>query len=68
LAAAPGPIFTAAITVAEILKGAHKSHNPSLFIQKFQDALQQMSGGLPFDRQAAEVYGKIAQLRLRPSR
>ena len=60
LAAAPGPIYTSAITVAEILKEAHKSHSPSLFIQKLQGALQALSGVLPFDRQAAEVYGKIA--------
>ncbi len=60
LAAAPGPIYTSAITVAEILKGAHKSQNPPLFIQKLHDALQSLSGVLPFDRQAAEVYGKIA--------
>jgi tRNA(fMet)-specific endonuclease VapC len=60
LAAAPGPIYTSAITVAEMLKGAHKSPNPSLFIQRLHDTLQVMSGVLPFDRQAAEVYGKIA--------
>jgi len=46
--------------VAEILKGAHKSQNPPLFIQKLHDAFQSLSGVLPFDRQAAEVYGKIA--------
>jgi tRNA(fMet)-specific endonuclease VapC len=60
LAAASGPIYTSAITVAEMLKGAYKSPSPTLFIQKFQDAVQQMSGVLPFDRQAAETYGKIA--------
>jgi predicted nucleic acid-binding protein len=60
LAAAPGPIYTSAITVAEMLKGAHKSPHPALFIQKFRDAIQQMSGVLPFDRQAAEIYGTIA--------
>jgi len=32
LAAAPGPICTSAITVAGILKGAHKSYSLSLFI------------------------------------
>jgi predicted nucleic acid-binding protein len=60
LAAAPGPIYTSTITVAEWLKGAHKSQRPDFFIQKLHDALQALSGVLPFDRQAAEVYGKIA--------
>jgi len=60
LAAAPGPIYTSAVTIAEILKGAHKSPNPAFFIQKLHGVLQALSGVLPFDRQAAEVYGKIA--------
>jgi predicted nucleic acid-binding protein len=46
--------------MAEMLKGAHKSQDPPLFIQKLRNALDAMSGVLPFDRQAAEVYGKIA--------
>lgn len=46
--------------MAEILKGAHKSQNPAFFVQKLHDALQTLSGVLPFDRQAAEVYRKIA--------
>lgn len=60
LAAAPGPIYTSTITVAEMLKGAHKSQNPIFFIQKLHSALQALSGVIPFDQQAAEVYGKIA--------
>ena len=60
LAAAPGPIYTSAITVAEILKGVHKSQNPAFFIQKLHDALQTLSGVLSFDQRAAGVYGKIA--------
>ena len=60
LASAPGPICTSAITVAEIFRGAHRSHDPARFIQKFHDALRALSGVLSFDQQAAEVYGKIA--------
>lgn len=59
LAAAPGPIYTSAITVAEIFRGAHRSLDPARFIQKFHDARQALSGVLPFDQQAAEVYGKV---------
>lgn len=60
VAATPGPIYTSAITVAEIFRGAHRSPNPMLFIQELRDTLQGLSGVFAFDQQAAEIYGKIA--------
>jgi tRNA(fMet)-specific endonuclease VapC len=43
-----------------MLKGAHRSQNPAFFIQKLRDALSVLSGVLPFDQMAAEIYGKVA--------
>jgi predicted nucleic acid-binding protein len=60
LATTPGPIYTSAITVAEIARGAYKSQTPALFLTRLATTLQSFSGVFPFDRQAAEVYGKIA--------
>lgn len=60
LATTPGLIYTSAITVAEIARGAYKSPTPTRFLIRLSTTLQSFSGVLPFDRQAAEVYGRIA--------
>ena len=60
LATTPGAIYTSAITVAEIARGAHKSATPPLVLKRLSVTLQALSGVLPFDRRAAEVYGELA--------
>ncbi len=51
--------FTTAITVGEMVYGAHKSNRPAHFISKLNDLVWPNIQILPFDRNSAEIYGKI---------
>ncbi len=51
--------FTTAITVGEMVYGAHKSNRPAHFISKLNDLVWPNIQILPFDKNSAEIYGKI---------
>ena len=55
---APEEIALCSVVKAELIYGAHKSHNPSKNLQRlyfFADTLI----SLPFDDKAANIYGRI---------
>ena len=51
--------FTTAITVGEMVYGAHKSNRPALFIGKLNSLVWPNIQILAFDKDSAEIYGKI---------
>ncbi len=55
----PRQQFTTAITVGEMIYGAHKSNRPAYFISKLNSLVWPNIQILPFDRDSAEIYGKI---------
>lgn len=55
----PSRQFTTAITVGEMVYGAHKSNRPAHFISKLNDLVWPNIQILSFDRASAEIYGKL---------
>ena len=64
LAAVPAEVqFTSAITVGEMVYGAYRSDRPDHFLRQLEERLWPNIRILPFDRTAAETYGRLrAQL------
>jgi len=56
---APRQQFTTAITVGEMVYGAHKSDRPAHFLSKLNDLVWPNIQILPFGKESAEIYGKI---------
>lgn len=55
--------FTSAITVGEMVYGAHRSDRPEHFLRQLEERLWPNIRILPFNRAAAETYGRVrAQL------
>lgn len=55
--------FTSAITVGEMVYGAYRSDRPDHFLRQLEERLWPNIRILPFDRTAAETYGRLrAQL------
>lgn len=55
----PHQQFTTAITVGEMVYGAYKSNRPAYFISKLNDQVWPNIQILPFDKDSAEIYGKL---------
>jgi predicted nucleic acid-binding protein len=51
--------FTSAITVGEMVYGAHRSPTPERWLRLAQERLWPNMRVLPFDRSAAETYGRL---------
>ena len=55
--------FTSAITVGEMVYGAYRSDRPDQFLRQLEERLWPNIRILPFNRAAAETYGRLrAQL------
>ena len=55
--------FTSAITVGEMVYGAYRSDRPDYFLRQLEERLWPNIRILPFNRAAAETYGRLrAQL------
>ncbi len=55
--------FTSAITVGEMVYGAYRSDRPDHFLRQLEERLWPNIRILPFNRAAAETYGRVrAQL------
>jgi tRNA(fMet)-specific endonuclease VapC len=55
----PEKQFTTAITVSELIYGAHKSNRPGYFIEKFETLVWPNIQVLSFDEGAAKIYGRL---------
>jgi len=55
----PEQQFTSAITVGEMVYGAHRSPSPELLLRQLEERLWPNVRVLPFDRPAAETYGRL---------
>ncbi len=51
--------FTSTITVAELYYGVHKSPRPQEFKRRLEREVLPRVRVIPFDRRAAEVYGRV---------
>jgi len=51
--------FTTTITVGELIYGAYKSNRPEYFIEKLDSIVWPNISILPFDEDAARIYGKL---------
>lgn len=58
-AVAPELQFTSAITVGEMVYGAYRSGRPDHFLRLLDERLWPNIRVLPFNRAAAEVYGRL---------
>ena len=56
----PEQQFTSAITVGELVYGAYRSGRAQYFLEKLNARVLSGLTVLPFDRDAAEAYGKIS--------
>ena len=55
--------FTSAVTVGEMVYGAYRSDRPDHFLRQLEERLWRNIRILPFNRAAAETYGRVrAQL------
>ena len=62
----PEQQFTTTITIGEMVYGAYKSDRPEYFIDKLENLVWRNIQALPFDENAARVYGKVrAQMEKR---
>jgi tRNA(fMet)-specific endonuclease VapC len=50
---------TTSITVGELVYGAYKSNKPSYFIEKLNSMVWPNITILPFDEDAAQIYGRV---------
>ena len=55
----PEQQFTSAITVGEMVYGAHRSPSPEPLLRQLEERLWPNVRVLPFDRPAAETYGRL---------
>ena len=55
----PEEQFTTTITVGELVYGAYKSSRPSYFLEKLDRLVWPNINILPFDEDAARIYGKV---------
>lgn len=55
----PEQQFTSAITVGEMVYGACRSRSPEPLLQQLEERLWPNVRVLPFDRPAAEMYGRL---------
>jgi len=55
----PEDQFTSAITVGEMVYGAHRSPTPERWLRQLEERLWPNLRVLPFDRPAAEAYGQL---------
>ncbi len=55
----PEEQFTSTITVGELVYGAYKSSRPSYFLEKLDRMVWPNINILPFDEDAARIYGKV---------
>jgi len=55
----PEEQFTTAITVGELYYGVHKSPRPDYYRERLERLVWPRVQILPFDREAAEVYGEL---------
>ncbi|MFQ5853605.1 MAG: type II toxin-antitoxin system VapC family toxin [Candidatus Binatia bacterium] len=55
----PDQQFTSAITVGELLYGVYKSPRAEYFHEKLEQLVWPRVQIVPFDRQAAEAYGRL---------
>lgn len=51
--------FTSTINIGELVYGAYKSDRPAYFLKKLNKELLPNVNTLPFDEEAAFVYGKL---------
>ena len=51
--------FTSAITVGEMVYGAHRSDRREYLLRQFEERLWPMTQILPFDRAAGEIFGRV---------
>ncbi len=51
--------FSTCITVGEMVYGAHKSNRAEVLLQQLEERLWPNLRILPFDRRAAEIYGRL---------
>jgi len=51
--------FTSAITVGEMIYGAHKSTRAEYFIEQLNTKVWPSVSVVPFDTDAADIYGKL---------
>jgi tRNA(fMet)-specific endonuclease VapC len=56
---APEEQFTSAITVSELVYGAHRSPRTNEILRRLAERVWPNVRILPFDREAAEVHGKV---------
>jgi tRNA(fMet)-specific endonuclease VapC len=55
----PEQQFTSAITVGEMVYGAHRSPSPEPLLRQLEERVWPNVRVLPFDRPAAETYGRL---------
>lgn len=55
----PDQQFTSSITVGELVHGAFKSDRPDFFLEKLNKLVWPNIQVLPFDEEAAGVYGRL---------
>ena len=60
LGAVHGAIYTSAITVAELVRGAHKTDRAAILLERIDALVDDLDGVLPFDALAARICGRIA--------
>lgn len=62
-AVSPDDQFTTAITVGELVYGAHRTDRADYFLRRLHEEVLSNLAVLPFDRDAANVFGRLrAQL------
>jgi tRNA(fMet)-specific endonuclease VapC len=56
---APDAAFTSAISVSELVYGAHRSSRTGEILRRLEERVWPNVTVLPFDRDAAEVHGRV---------